>query len=89
MSANNPNLAGAGGLSKRDSTLNGDLDGKSISDSYGDGRGSISDESDNEDQGGRRVLPAKRRKGDGDDLEDNDDDDDEEDEQSYRRPPTR
>jgi|LauGreDrversion4_2_1035121.scaffolds.fasta_scaffold274763_2 hypothetical protein len=49
MSANNPNLGGAGGLSKRDSTLNNDLDGKSISDSYGDGRGSISeDESEDE-----------------------------------------
>ena len=66
MSADNPNLGDAGALSKRDSTLNGDLDGKSISDSYGDGQGSISDESDNEQQAGRRVLPAKQRKGDGD-----------------------
>lgn len=87
MSANNPNLGGAGGMSKRDSTLNGDLDGKSISDSYGDGQGSISDESDNDEQAGRRVLPAKRRKNEADELDDNDDD--EEDEQSYRRPPTR
>jgi|LauGreDrversion4_2_1035121.scaffolds.fasta_scaffold358391_1 hypothetical protein len=46
MSANNQNLAG---LSKRDSTLNdGDDDGKSLSDSYG-GRGSISDDEDEDE----------------------------------------
>ena len=47
MSANNQNLAG-GALSKRDSTINHDDDGRSIvgSDSYGGGRGSISDEDD-------------------------------------------
>ena len=87
MSANNPNL-GAGGLgSKRDSTLNNDLDGKSISDSYGDGRGSISDESDDEggNNTGRRVLPSKRRKGDGDEIEEDANEDDEDEEQSYRR----
>jgi hypothetical protein len=89
MSANNPNLGGAGGLgSKRDSTLNNDLDGKSISDSYGDGRGSISDESDDDGGApvGRRVVPSKRRKGDGDEIEEEDLNEDEEDEeQSYRR----
>lgn len=77
MSANNQNLGGAGGLSKRDSTLNNDLDGKSISDSYGEGRGSISDDSDNEDQGGRRVIPSKRRK-EGDDDDINEEDEEEE-----------
>ena len=88
MSANNQNLAGAGGLSKRDSTLNNDLDGKSISDSYGDGRGSISDESDEDDgQAHKRTVPSKRRK-DGDEIEEEmneDDEDEEEEEQSYRR----
>ena len=85
MSANNQNLAGAGGLSKRDSTLNNDLDGKSISDSYGDGRGSISDESDDEVMANRRIIPSKRRK-DADEIEeDPNEDDDEEEERSYRR----
>lgn len=70
MSANNPNLGGAG-LSKRDSTLNNDLDGKSMSDSYGDGRGSISDESDGEEQ--ERRLPSKR----GNRKRQDEDDDDE------------
>ena len=88
MSANNPNLGGAGGLgSKRDSTLNNDLDGKSISDSYGDGRGSISDESDDDNGAavGRRVVPSKRRKGDADEIEEDLNEDDEDEEHSYRR----
>jgi hypothetical protein len=63
MSANNQNLAGA--LSKRDSTLNGDLDGKSISDSYGgDGNGgSISeDEEEEEDEEDEEEQEARRKK---------------------------
>ena len=53
MSANNQNLAA---LSKWDSTINHDDDGRSIdgSDSYGGGRGSISDE--DEDQSSERVA---------------------------------
>ena len=82
MSANNPALGGAGGLSKRDSTMNNDLDGKSMSDSYGDGRGSISeDESEEEQQVARRVVPSKRRKTrdeEADEVDDDHNDDEEE-----------
>jgi hypothetical protein len=50
MSANNQNLPG--GLSKRDSTLNGD--GKSINtDSYDNERGSLDDASDDDRSGDR------------------------------------
>ena len=81
MSANNPNLGGAGGLSKRDSTMNNDLDGKSLSDSYGDGRGSISeDESEEEQQAAARRVTKRRKTRDeeADEIDDDQNDDEEE-----------
>lgn len=64
MSANNQNLAG-GALSKRDSTINHDDDGRSLdgSDSYGGGRGSISDEDDqSSERVAQRRMPSRRGK---------------------------
>lgn len=79
MSANNQNLAG-GALSKRDSTINHDDDGRSLdgSDSYGGGRGSISDEDDqSSERVGERRMPARRGKNNGKIDEENEEEDDE------------
>lgn len=79
MSANNQNLAG-GALSKRDSTINHDDDGRSLdgSDSYGGGHGSISDEDDqSSERVGERRMPASRGKNNGKIDEENEEEDDE------------
>ena len=82
MSANNQNLPG-GALSKRDSTINHDDDGRSLdgSDSYGGGRGSISDEDDqSSERVGQRRMPARRTLGKNNQKIDEENEEDEDDE---------